>query len=760
MIGQTISHYKIVEKIGEGGMGVVYKAEDTRLDRLVALKFLSGHVSVDSESRARFLQEAKAAAALNHPHIATIHAIEEIDGNMFIVMEYVNGRELKEVIASGVLTADESGRIAIQIAEGLQAAHSQDIVHRDIKSSNIMLTETGQVKVMDFGLAKVKHGAQVTKIGTTVGTAAYMSPEQARGDEVDHRTDLWSFGVVLYEMLTGRLPFKSEYEQAAIYSILNEEPAIPEQLPANLKGVIAKCLAKNPDDRFQSAAEIVRELQGSRDIGSPKRTSAISRVKPIGVGVIVLLVAAVIYFVMPFFKGDNKQKAVKTIAVLPFLDMSPESDQEYFSDGLSEELLNVLANNPSLRVTSRTSSFSFKGKNTDLKTIASKLQVKYILEGSVRKSGNTLRITAQLIDSETDAHLWSRIYDGTLENVFVLQDSISSSVAEALEVTLLGTTRKPQNRVTTPEAYNAYLLGKHFYSLRGKANWEKAAKYYEEAVSLDPRYAPAWVGLSKVHSSQADYGYQPVDESFHKARKEVEMALALDPQLAGAYSQLGWIKRGYDWDWAGADSAYRRALDLEPGDVSIITNAAVLSATMGRFSEALELTRHSIALNPLSIARYNNLGLIALKANKLDEAEAAFKKTIELNPRYPGAHMQVGMVYLEKGMNDSALAAMMREGEHDWQLYGLALVYHATGRKKEADEKLAAFINEFQDDAAYQIAQIYSFRGEIDKAFEWLERAYAQRDGGCSEIKGDSLLRNIEGDPRYSAFLKKMKLPA
>lgn len=759
MIGRTISHYTILEKLGEGGMGIVYKAMDNQLERVVALKFLPPTIATNADTVARFRQEAKAAAALNHPNIATIHAIEEADGHMFIVMEFVEGLDLREHIGKKTMSIDETLRIAAQIAAGLQTAHEKEIVHRDIKSSNIMLTESGQVKIMDFGLAKVRGSALETRERTTVGTAAYMSPEQARGEEVDHRTDIWSFGVVLYEMLTGRLPFASDYEQAAMYSILNEDPVIPSHLPDHLQQVLERSLAKQPGDRYQTVHELAAGLGTERnESAAPGRRALPSKHLVIAGMAIVLIVAAISLLFNPFRKAEEK-KIIKAIAVLPFVDLSPQGDQEYFSDGLSEELLNVLANNPNLRVTSRTSSFSFKKSSTDIKTIASKLGVKYILEGSVRKSGNILRITAQLIDAETDAHLWSKIYDGAMENVFALQDSISGSVSDALEVTLLGEQKEPRKRTTVADAYNAYLLGKHFYALRGRDNWEKSAVYYEQAVSIDPQYAPAWVGLSKVHSSQADYGYQPVDESFRKARTEVERALALDPNLAGAYSQLGWIKRGYDWDWAGADSAYRRALELEPGDASIITNAAVLSATMGRFAEAMKLTRHSIELNPLSIARYNNLGLIALKAGQLDEAEAAFKKTIELNPRYPGAHMQVGLVYLKKGDFNSALAAMMAEGEHDWQLYGLALAYHALGKQKEADEKLAAFIAEFQDDAAYQIAQIYSYRGESDNAFAWLERAYAQRDGGCSEIKGDPLLEKIEGDPRYAAFLRKMKLP-
>ncbi|MEO8167532.1 MAG: protein kinase [bacterium] len=757
MIGQTVSHYKILEKLGEGGMGVVYKAQDLKLDRIVALKFLPQHLNTNESEQARFLQEAKAAAALNHPNICTIHAIEEVDGRQFIVMEFVEGKTLRD--ATHDLSTAQKIEIASQIAEGLDAAHKKGIIHRDIKSDNIMQRPDGRIQIMDFGLAKLQGVSTLTKTGSTIGTTAYMSPEQARGDDVDHRTDIWSFGVVLYEMLTGQLPFKSDYEQATIYAILNEEPVIPVHLDANLKQVLRKALAKNPNDRYQSAGELAEELRGRREGGGNKTRTKPLKLSWMITGVVALLAAAAFYFLMPSSNNVGEKDAVKTIAVLPFLDMSPKSDQEYFSDGLSEELLNVLAKNPGLRVTSRTSSFSFKGTNTDIKTIASKLNVKHILEGSVRKSGESLRITAQLIDVETDAHLWSEIYDGTLKNIFALQDSIAGSVAEALKVALLGKNSETKKRGTDPEAYNAYLLGKHFYAQRSKSNWEKAESYYEKALSIDPSYAPAWVGLSKVHSSQADLGFKPVDESFRKAREEAEKALTLDSNFADAYSQMGWIKRGYDWDWTGADKSYRRALELEPGDASIITNAAVLAATLGRLDEAIKLNRHAIELNPLSVARYNNLGFITLNAGLLDESEMAFRKTLELNPRYPGGHVQVGLVYLEKRKLDLALAEMKLEAEPDWQMYGLALVYHALGRNKGSDDALEAFKKDYQDNAAYQIAQIYAYRNEMDKAFEWLERAYSQHDGGCSEIKGDSLMRNIVKDPRYVAFMTKMKLP-
>jgi serine/threonine protein kinase len=761
MVGTTISHYKILEKLGEGGMGVVYKAHDTKLNRDVAIKFLPHQIVAGEQQRERFVIEAQAAAALNHPNIATIYAIEEADGETFIVMEYIEGQELKGKIAQGSLAIDEVVTIATQIAEGLQAAHKKDIVHRDIKSSNIMLTESGQVKIMDFGLAKVRGGSQVTMVGTTLGTAAYMSPEQARGNEVDHRTDIWSFGVVLYEMLTGNLPFRSEYDQAVIYSILNEPPERMGDVSPEMEQIVMKALAKNPGERYQSAADIARDLREIGDQRSGKIRVVMKRDKtPWLVGAaVVLLMAVAVYLFMPSSSNIQGTAVVKTIAVLPFADLSPKKDQEYFSDGLSEELINALAKNPRLRVTAGTSSFSFKGKGLDIRTIASKLNVGNILEGSVQKSGNTLRISADLVNVETDATLWSETYDGTLNNIFALQDSISGSVVEALNAALLGSETTAPEEKTNPEAYNAYLLGKHFSSLRGEANLAKAVGYYEEALSMDSSYAPAWEGLSQTHSRQADDGYAPLADGYRKARREVEKAIELDPNLADARSQMGWVRQYYDWDWKGADESYRKGLDLEPGNAAVVSGAGALAFTLGRLKEAITLAHRSIDLDPVRVAGYNNLGLFSMYAGLLDESEAAYRKALELNPRYPGAHVMIGRLFLLRGKLDSALAEVEKETDPDWQMYAFALVYYAMGKTKEADETLAKFIKEYQNVDAFQIAEIYGYRRETGKAFEWLELAYNQRDGGLAEMEHDPLLHSIEKDPRYAAFMKKMKLP-
>ena len=483
LAGQTILHYRIIEKLGEGGMGVVYRAMDTKLKREVAIKFLPHFISVDEEEKTRFENEAQTAASLKHPNVTTIYAVEESGEQTFIVMELIEGKELKEIIKSGLPDIETAVSYAIQIAEGLQAAHKKGIVHRDIKSSNIMVTNDGQIKIMDFGLATLSGGTEITGTGTTVGTASYLSPEQANGEEVDQRSDLWSFGVVLCEMLTGELPFPGDYEQAIIYSILNEESHVVTTIHPALRRIIIKALLKEPAKRYQSAGDIVNDLRNLNKKPSWKPKLLVNiRPRYWWIGGIVLA-AAMMFLAYLIIKPGSEHETTKTIAVLPFEDLSPDKDQAYLSDGLSEELMNVLAQNPGLRVISRNSAFSFVGTKTPLKTIADKLNVQYILEGSVSRSGNQFRITAELVDVTTDAYKWSRTYNEQAKDIITLQDSISKSVAEALNVALLGEGHPIPMVEKNPEAFNYYLQGKYFSRQRTKQSFETAVGFFREGPS-------------------------------------------------------------------------------------------------------------------------------------------------------------------------------------------------------------------------------------------------------------------------------------
>jgi TolB-like protein/Tfp pilus assembly protein PilF len=787
MIGETFAHYRILGRLGGGGMGVVYEAEDTRLGRHVALKFLPDTLADDHEALDRFEREAKAASALNHPHICTIHEFGEHNGRPFIVMELMQGQTLKAGIGGKPLPTERAIQLGVQIADALEAAHAAGIVHRDIKPANIFITERGEAKLLDFGLAKpvfgrakgvtsdLSHEATITGSqdlttpGTTMGTASYMSPEQAWGKEVDARGDLFSFGV--------------ETSTQIIDSILHGEPVPAVQLnpdvPPELDRIITTAMEKDPDLRYQSAAEIkadlkrlLRDSSGGR--GTPPRGMAAARLtRPssrarrwIGAGaaVLFLALAGALWFGRETWRGQQKgggpaPVATPSIAVLPFVDMSAGKDQEYFSDGLAEELINDLARIPGLRVAARTSSFQFKGTKEDLRTIGQKLNVANILEGSVRKEGRHVRITAELVKVADGFDLWSQTYDRELNDMFAVQDDIARSVSSALKVKLLGEGLPSAAPGSNGEAYNLLLQGKYLAARRNQKDLETAVSYYEKALRLEPGDARVWVGLADAHSTQADLGYVPVDEGYAKAREEVEKALALDPNLPEAYATLGWIRVSYDRDWSGGDADYKKALELEPGNATVLRRAGALAGTLGQFDEAIRLDRRAIELDPLSVAARNNLGLHELYAGRLDQAEAAFRKALELNPDYPSSHMFIGRIDLRRSKPEMALQEMERENDPFWRRYGLALTYYALGRKQEADAALRDFIEKDKEDGPSQIAEVYAFRGETDKAFEWLERARAQHDGGLSELKGDPLFRRLESDPRYAAFLKKMHLP-
>ncbi len=778
LVGHALGHYRLVEKIGEGGMGVVYRARDEHLRRDVAMKVLpAGSLAADAAYQ-RFRKEALALSEINHPNIAVIHDFDRCDGIDYLVEEFIPGVSLDEMLVLEPLSEKECIDLGVQLCAGLAAAHEHGIIHRDIKPGNLRVTPERQLKILDFGLAKAiatprqpSEAPTLSESQSVIGTFPYMSPEQLRNERLDARTDIWSAGCVLYEMATGRRPFSGP-GATVVNEILNQPPIAPSRLNHKIspgfEGIIQKCMEKDPALRYASAQDIVMDLRrllsGSSAIGVAGKSRRMStRDLLFGAAVLAVLglaALAIWRFALRPSTGNVAQPAHVTpsIAVLPFVDMSPGKNQEYFADGLAEELLNALAKMPELRVTARTSSFQFKGKNPDPRVIGEKLNVASLLEGSVRKQGDRVRITAQLINASDGFNLWSETYDRNLKDVFAVQEDIARSVAGSLKVKLLGA-KAPSPQATTPSAYNAYLQGGYFHQKGTKENLEKAMSYYQQAIQLDPNYAPAWAELSRARFSRAVVflSWPELQVEASKAREEARRALTLDPNLARAYAALAFIKMTYDWDWDGANADIQQALALNPGDEQVIGNAAWLAASLNHFDEALRLRHRAVEMNPLSAGAYHILGFTAWWAGRPEEAVAAIQKALELDPGYPWLHTVLGYVYLAS-RPEAALAEAQREKLAAFHLQGLALAYHALGRTQESDQALTQLIATEQTGSAYQIAEVYAFRGQPNQAFEWLERAYAQRDGALTDVKGDPLLKNLEHDPRYHAFLKKMRL--
>ncbi|HTQ80043.1 MAG TPA: protein kinase, partial [Thermoanaerobaculia bacterium] len=638
MIGQTISHYRILEKLGGGGMGVVYKGRDLRLDRLVALKFLPPQLSANPEARERFLQEAKAASALDHPNTCTIHQIDSTDdGQLFIVMALYEGETLdRRLTGHGRLAPDEAVEIALEAGRGLSRAHRAGIVHRDVKPSNLMITHDGMVKILDFGIARLAGSNRVTHTGKVVGSIDYMSPEHARGEEVDQRTDVWSLGVVLYEMLTGERPFRGGNDQAVLYQILNGQPRsllehVPD-LPHNIEHAVRKALTKQLHERYRSIEELIANLKDETG-GLPTTIS----IRP------------------------SPAKPGASIAVLPFVDMSPEGDQEYFCDGMAEELIHLLTRVPGLRVASRSSTFQFKGKARELAAIRERLNVETLLEGGVRKSGNRLRITAQLVDLAQGFQLWSGRYDREIADVFAIQDEIAGTIVDTLKVELVGKLGPLPARTTAPdfEIYNLYLQGRFHWNKRTGEGLGKGVQYFQQVIERDPGYARGYAGLADAYLLLGVYGFAPPGEVMPKARQAAMRALALDDRAAEVYTSLGCLEAVYDWFWGNSERDFKRAIELDPGYATAHHwYATNLLTPMGRFEEAARELKVARELDPLSLAINASLGLLFFYSRNYAEAVAAYQKTLEIDPRFAMAQYFLGQTLSALGEGKEAVAAI------------------------------------------------------------------------------------------------------
>ena len=726
---------------------MVFKAEDTKLRRTVALKFLPKEFTADPEAKERFVQEAQAAAALDHSNICTVHEIDEADGKTFIAMGYIEGESLKEKIAGGPLKVDEALDIAIQVAQGLQEAHKKGIVHRDIKPANIMLTEIGQVKIMDFGLAKLSWGIDLTKTATIMGTVAYMSPEQARGETVDRRTDIWSLGAMLYEMVTSEKPFKTHHEQAALYGVLHEEPqhmsVLREGLPKELNQVVKKALTKDPSKRYQNADEIIADLQVARD-----------RIKTSELPTESLE------------SGQEHVDSKPSIAVLPFADMSPQKDQEYFCDGIAEELINALSHIKDLRVVARTSAFSFKGEKADIRDIGEKLNVETVLEGSIRKAGDRVRITAQLINVADGYHLWSERFDRDMDDIFAIQDEISLAIVDNLKIKLFGEEKKAllKRCCKDAETYNIYLKGLYFTSKPSVEGLKNAQNYFRKAIDKDPNFALAYVGLSIVYSNFAILSLVPPEDVWPKAKSALEKALELDDTSAEAYAQAAQVAFWHEWDWDKTEEYYKRTFSLNPNHSFAHAWYAWYCLAMKRFDEAIAEIKKAQELDPLMPIFYAMSVGIHAQADRFEEAIADFHRAIELDPNIGLAYYHVGTAYMRMGKLEEAKSSFKRSLEltiyMDWAEAWLGVINNLEGKKEKAEKILSELLERKKKThvPSFCIVLLYAQFCNTDKAFEYLEKAYDERDHLLVFLNLYLEDEHLRSDPRFKAMLKKMRL--
>ncbi len=807
-------------------MGAVFLAEDTKLHRKVALKVLPAEMASNAERLTRFQREAQAVAALNHPHIVTIHSVEEADGIHFITLELVEGDSLDHLLGPGGLPLPKVFDVGIALADALAAAHEKGVIHRDLKPANIMVTKDGRVKVLDFGLAKLAlaateggapaggpssgaelsavatgmalPGASLTTAGLVMGTVPYMSPEQVSGETVDARTDIFSLGIVLYELATGRRPFRGKNNAETISSILRDTPPplteARQDAPRHLDRIIDHCLQKEPRDRFQTARDVYNELRALRrevesgvsEMGAPHPASgpaasqASSMAQPqAGIGskgrwIALAAVAVIVAAGALFFLGRDRQPPAEalhppaasgaadsaaeidphSIAVLPFVNMSSDKEQEYFSDGISEELMNLLAKVPQLKVAARTSSFSFKGKEVEIPEIARQLRVAHVLEGSVRKSGGQLRITAQLIRAAEGYHLWSETYDRKKDDIFKIQDEIAGEVVKELKVRLLGAA--PQARTTDPKAYALYLQARELGRQNNPEASAKSDALLRQVLEIDPRYAPAWDGMARNFIIKANLGLLPNLEAYARAREAINKALAIDPDYAPAHSRLGWIAMYGDSDPAGAARHFQRALALNPTDLDVLGNSAVFLQSLGRLDDALAIEEAILRRDPLNVTTLSNLAYSQSMAGRNDAAIASLRTLLSLSPNRGDTHFMLGIALLRKGDANAALGEIEQEKVEVDRMIFMPMAYCALERKADADAALHALIAKYEKDAPYNIAFVYAFCGDANKAFEWLDKAVAYGDPGLEEIAIEKLFDNIHSDPRWPPFLRKI----
>jgi len=775
LVGQTVSHYKILEYLGGGGMGVVYKAEDTRLKRAVALKFLPPALTADPEAKERFTHEAQAASALQHNNICVVHDVDEADdGQMFISMEYLEGETLKKKIEQGPLEIDQALHVALQIAQGLIDAHAHGIIHRDIKPANVMVTSHNVPKIVDFGLAKLSGRTMLTKTGSTLGTAAYMSPEQARGESTDHRTDIWSLGVVLYEMLTGRHPFAGEYEEAVTYRILNEEPEfvtkIRSEVPAKLDHIIERAIAKDPARRYQTVDELCVDLvAASAERTEGRRGKAIfsrlgRRQRKIAArvaAVSIVLIAVVVFFLTRTVPGSGPV----SIVLLPLENITDDKSQEWFTDGMTDALITSLARISALRVTQRSSAMKYRGANKSASEIASELGVSYVLEGSVLRIADRVKITIRLIDALTNKYLWAEEYSRDFKELLALQGEVAKAVASQIHVQL---THEEQNLLTQektvdPKAYEAYLKGNFFLYKLTREGIGMALQYYKLATEIDPTYAPAYGGIALGWGGRAQMGYIPMSVSTKESEWAVEKALALDSSLAEVHYVVGVRRAWLEWNWDGAMQSLRKTIELKPNMVEARAYFSHLLFILKRPDEAMAQIEEALKLDPFNPLIQSLYAMDLMYARRYDEVIRLMRKTLEASPMEPIALSTIRSAYHQKKMYDEALEAwrLSFEAKGDHEAIQALNRGRAEGGYSRALQNLAEMLIERSRTSfvsPWQVATLYTRAGMKEQALDWFEKAYDAHDPNMPYLSVDPIFDELRSHPRFQAILKRMGL--
>jgi serine/threonine-protein kinase len=738
--GMKVRHYTIIEKIGSGGMGEVYLALDTKLNRKVALKILPPHLCQDEECRKRFTREAQAAAILDHPNIAAIYEVGEHQERPFYSMQVVEGQSLRDVIAGKDLPIDRILEIGIQVCEGLQAAHDKGIIHRDVKPSNILLDSHGRVRIVDFGLAAIRGSEHLTRTGSTLGTIGYMSPEQVRGQEIDHRSDLFSIGIVLYELITKQNPFKRDSEAATLKAVsdntLHPVARYRADVPEGSQAIIEKALEKRAELRYQTAADMAADLR--------RVTEGITAIRP-------------------------DKKRYQSIAVLPFVDISQEKDQEYFCDGIAEELINGLTQLRELKVAARTSAFQFRQSDRDIRAIGQELRVAAVLEGSVRKAGNRLRISVQLVNVKDGFHLWSEKYDRDQNDIFAIQDEIALKIVEKLRLQLLDSERNQLVRRHTDnkEAYNLYLKGRYFWNRRYEGGLFKAIECFQQATEEDPRFALAYSGIADSYNILGVYSLIQTKEAYTRAKSAAKKALEIDETIAEAHASLGWIRMWYDWDWQAAEKEFRQAIRLNPNCATAHQwYGFYLALIKGQSSDAIAEFRRAQELDPLEIITNATLGWVYFFAGKYDEAIRQCRKTIEMEPNFSLTYffLGIGMTYIGKAMLNEAISAFEKlvtlSDNSPYAIGCLGYSQAKSGQSGAAARTLEQMgqLSEERYVSPFWNAIIYLGLGKKTETLAQLDRAYQERESFLICLKSWSIFDDLRSEPRFEALLRKIGL--